>query len=71
MDPPTSSSLAEGKRLCSLLLSTAGARFPTLAACFVFRASGRQAFGRFPWFALFFLRARRLRALLAISASQF
>jgi hypothetical protein len=27
MDPPTSSSLAEEKRLCSLLLSTAGARF--------------------------------------------
>jgi hypothetical protein len=26
MDPPTSSSLAEEKRLCSLLLSTAGAR---------------------------------------------
>jgi hypothetical protein len=32
MGPPTSSSLAEKKRLCSLLLSTAGARFPTLAA---------------------------------------
>jgi hypothetical protein len=31
-DPPTSSSLAEEKRLCSLLLSTAGARLPTLAA---------------------------------------
>jgi hypothetical protein len=31
-DPPTSSSIAEEKRLCSLLLSTAGARFPTLAA---------------------------------------
>jgi hypothetical protein len=26
----------------------------------------RQAFGRLPWFALFFLRARRLRALFAI-----
>jgi hypothetical protein len=32
MGPPTSSSLAEKKRLCSLLLSTAGARFPTLAS---------------------------------------
>ena len=32
MGPPTSSSLAEKKRLCSLLLSAAGARFPTLAA---------------------------------------
>src|SRR5215211_8502782 len=31
-DPPTSSSLAEKKHLCSLLLSTAGARLPTLAA---------------------------------------
>jgi hypothetical protein len=31
-DPPTSSSLAEEKHLCSLLLSTAGARLPTLAA---------------------------------------
>ena len=27
-------------------------------------ANDRQAFGRLPWFALFFLRARRLRALL-------
>jgi hypothetical protein len=36
---------------------------------FCVQSSGRQAFGRFPWFALFFLRARRLRALLAISAS--
>jgi hypothetical protein len=32
MDPPTSSSLAVEKRVCSLLLSTAGAPFPTLAA---------------------------------------
>jgi len=32
MDPPASLSFAEKKRLCSLLLSTAGARFPTLAA---------------------------------------
>jgi ribosomal protein S18 acetylase RimI-like enzyme len=32
MVPPTSSSLAEEKRLRSLLLSTAGARFSTLAA---------------------------------------
>jgi hypothetical protein len=32
MDPPTSSLLADKKRVCSLLLSTAGARFPTLAA---------------------------------------
>jgi len=31
-NPPTSSSLAEEKRLRSVLLSTAGARFPTLAA---------------------------------------
>jgi hypothetical protein len=30
--PPTSSSLAEEKRLRSLLLSTPGARLPTLAA---------------------------------------
>src|SRR5688572_18313539 len=30
-DPPTSSSLAEGKRLRSLLLSTAARDFPTLA----------------------------------------
>jgi hypothetical protein len=31
-DPPPSSSLAKERRLLSLLLSTAGARFPTLAA---------------------------------------
>jgi hypothetical protein len=33
LDPPTSSSLAEEMRRRSLLLSTAGARLPTLAAC--------------------------------------
>ncbi len=32
LDPPSSSSLAEEERLRSLLLTTAGARFPTLAA---------------------------------------
>jgi hypothetical protein len=33
---------------------------------FTSQRTGNQAFGRLPWFALFFRRARRLRALLAI-----
>jgi hypothetical protein len=31
-NPPTSSSLADEQHVCSLLLRTGGARFPTLAA---------------------------------------
>jgi hypothetical protein len=61
VDPPTSSSLAEEERLRSLLLSTAGARFPTLAAgparsqidiancCAAVKFRSTVVFGSFPF----------------------